>query len=103
MASWDVMQSKVGQTAEYIFFLFFFSLSKMIILRRWFKDPDAYIAKEKALGYKTCHKIKGLDATQCAKDCERFKLSTFGTNCTSKGGLFKCCIRRDAAMCHECR
>ena len=72
-------------------------------LRRWFKDPDAFIAKEKDLGYNTCLKIKGLDATECAKDCEKLEGEDFATKCKKNGGLFKCCIRRDAAMCHECR
>jgi hypothetical protein len=27
----------------------------------------------------------------------------FAKDCKKVGGLFKCCIRRDAAFCHECR
>ena len=56
------------------------------------------------MGYKTCHVLNSsLDATACAKDCDRLKKQDFATKCRDKGGLFKCCIRRDAAFCHECR
>ena len=56
------------------------------------------------MGYKTCHVLNSsLDATVCAKDCDRLKKQDFATKCRDKGGLFKCCIRRDAAFCHECR
>ena len=56
------------------------------------------------MGYKTCHILKNsLDASICAKDCERLENQKFAKNCKKAGGLFKCCIRRDAAFCHECR
>ena len=56
------------------------------------------------MGYKTCHVLNSsLDATVCAKDCDRLKKEDFATNCGDEGGLYKCCIRRDKAFCHECR
>ena len=56
------------------------------------------------MGYKTCHILNSsLDATVCAEDCDHLKKQEFATNCKDKGGLYKCCIRRDNAFCHECR
>ena len=56
------------------------------------------------MGYKTCHELKSsLDASICAKDCEFLKKQKFARECKDKGGLYKCCIRRDDAKCHECR
>ena len=56
------------------------------------------------MGYKTCHALNSsLDSTVCAKDCERLKKHKFAKDCKNKGGLYKCCIRRDKAFCHECR
>ena len=56
------------------------------------------------MGYQTCHILNSsLDASICAKDCERLEKQMFATDCKVKGGLYKCCIRRDAAACHECR
>ena len=56
------------------------------------------------MGYKTCHALNtSLDASICAKDCERLEKHKFAKDCKHRGGLYKCCIRRDAAFCHECR
>ena len=73
------------------------------------------------MGYKTCHMLNSsLDATICAKvfallllfslidqifvkDCDRLKKHKFAKDCKNRGGLYKCCIRRDKAFCHECR
>ena len=56
------------------------------------------------MGYKTCHAMNtSLDASICAKDCERLETHKFATKCKQKGGFYKCCIRRDAVFCHECR
>ena len=56
------------------------------------------------MGYKTCHILKSsLDATICAKDCDTLRNKFFAKRCKERGGLYKCCIRRDAAFCHECR
>ena len=56
------------------------------------------------MGYKTCHALNSsLDSTICAKDCDRLKKHKFAKDCKNRGGLYKCCIRRDAAFCHECR
>ena len=58
----------------------------------------------KPMGYKTCHALNtSLDASICAKDCERLEKHKFAKDCKHRGGLYKCCIRRDAAFCHECR
>ena len=54
-------------------------------------------------GYSTCHHLDSLDASKCAKDCEKLENGEFAKNCTTNGGLFKCCIRRDRGSCHECR
>ena len=73
--------------------------------REYLKGPKVYIKKKvKRMGYKTCHVLKNsLDASVCAKDCESMKKQKFAKDCKKNGGLFKCCIRRDAAFCHECR
>merc|ERR1712142_212007 len=56
------------------------------------------------VGYKTCHHLGSyLDASICAKDCDKFRSSKFATECSKGGGLFKCCIRRDKRSCHNCR
>ena len=57
------------------------------------------------MGYKRCHVLNSsLDATVCAKDCDRFKKQDFAKKCKETGGLYKCCIHREAAAnCHECR
>ena len=56
------------------------------------------------MGYKTCHALNSsLDSTICAKDCDRLKKHKFAKDCKNRGGLYKCCIRRDKAFCHECR
>ena len=58
----------------------------------------------KSTGYSSCHHLgTSLDTSKCAKDCEKLKRQEFANNCTADGGLFKCCIRRDKARCHECR
>ena len=45
------------------------------------------------LGYDTCHKTKGYDASPCQKDCRRLEKSDFAKKCSNDGGFFKCCIR----------
>ena len=64
---------------------------------------DVLSSLVKSLGYETCHHLESLDATVCANDCKKLEKSDFASNCTSKGGLFKCCIRSDKQNCHECR
>ena len=57
-------------------------------------DPLAYVnATVDDFGYDTCHKIEGLDASECAKDCEELEKSDFAKKCAEEEGLFKCCIR----------
>lgn len=68
------------------------------------KDPDKYIKEEvERKKYDTCHLIKEYDATKCQQDCLELEKSDFAEDCKKKNGLFKCCIRRDKAFCHECR
>ena len=73
--------------------------------REYLPNPTDYLKKNVLpMGYKTCHVLNSsLDATICAKDCERLKEHKFGKDCKKKGGFFKCCIRRDKAFCNECR
>ena len=70
------------------------------------RNPVRYLEDniEQPLGYQECHHLgSSLDASVCAMDCEMMKDETFARNCHKAGGLFKCCIRRDAAFCDECR
>ena len=71
------------------------------------------------LGYDTCHRTHGYDASPCYKDCKELQKQDFAKKCNQGGGLFKCCIRfgfmyktyeyqkflfrRDKEFCHECR
>ena len=58
------------------------------------KNPQNYLKlMSSELGYDDCHKIEGIDASVCAKDCEKLAESEFAKNCTKSNGLFKCCIR----------
>ena len=77
----------------------------MIALHReYLTDPDAYLTKLEDSGYNSCHKLNSsLDATICAEKCKKLETGKFAKKCESKGGFFKCCIRRDAVFCHECR
>ena len=45
------------------------------------------------LGYDTCHRIQGINASICAKDCEELKKTDFARDCKKNNGLLKCCIR----------
>ena len=68
-------------------------------------NPKLYLDKWiRPMGYQTCHILNSsLDATICAKDCDRLARHKFAKECQARGGLYKCCIRRDKAFCHECR
>ena len=56
--------------------------------------PEFYIRSiVDKLSYDSCHRIDGLDATTCAKDCEVFAKSEFAQECERDNGLFKCCIK----------
>ena len=56
------------------------------------------------MGYKTCHVLNSsLDATACAKDCDLLRKQDFAKKCKQTGGLYKCCVNRRRAWCHECR
>jgi len=68
-------------------------------------DKEAYLAKEvKRRGFHNCHPIAGLDARKCAEECKSLlKTSPLLDHCKKKGGLLKCCVRRDKVFCDECR
>ena len=69
--------------------------------KEYLKDAHAYLNTTiKPTGYKTCHPLDSLDVSKCAKDCEGLAKEAFAKNCTSNGGLFKCCIRRHG--CNFC-
>jgi hypothetical protein len=85
--SWPSLQNKIYKNArEYL-------INKTDVLNKLVK----------LMGYKTCHHLNSLDASQCADDCKKLEKEQFAKTCKSKGGLFKCCIRRDKRSCHECR
>ena len=86
------------------------------------KKPKKYLNYlVKNIGYDTCRRTKEYDAKRCYKDCQvkdatyfvsfqiyfkfgqKLEKSKFAKSCTAKGGLYKCCIRRDKEFCHECR
>jgi hypothetical protein len=78
--------------------------SELLLAIRYLKDKQDFIkGLMRTSGYKTCHSLKSLDTSECAKDCEKLAEEKFAQNCTSNGGLFKCCIRRQTVVCHECR
>ena len=61
---------------------------------RFLKYPDYYINfMVEELSYDSCHRIDGLDATECARDCEKLAKTEFAQKCEQDNGLFKCCIR----------
>jgi hypothetical protein len=78
---------------------------RMMSCREYLSDPTKYLdTKIQPMGYNTCHQLhSSLDASVCAQDCARLEGEPFAADCRAKGGLFKCCLRRDAAFCHECR
>jgi len=70
----------------------------------YMKNKKEVLDKEKKeLGYKTCHPIKGHDASKCAEDCKEHKDSPLAKECEKRNGLFKCCIRRDKKNCDDCQ
>ena len=72
--------------------------------KTYLKDKNGTLSSfVKSVGYKTCHSLNSRDASKCAEDCKNLEKENFATNCTSNGGLFKCCVRRDKRGCHECR
>ena len=60
---------------------------------RFLSNDDTLKEYESNLGYDTCRKTKGYDASPCIKDCQRLEKSDFAKKCAEDGGLFKCCIR----------
>ena len=68
--------------------------------------PEAFLRNPKAylegtvdyFGYDSCHKIEGLDASECAKDCEKASESNFAKRCSDQKGFFKCCIRLNSFL-----
>ena len=58
------------------------------------KNPKRYVDKiATEMGYDSCHRIDGLNASICAKNCEEAAKSEFAKDCKKKSGFFKCCIR----------
>ena len=58
------------------------------------QDSSAYVnTMVDDFGYDTCHKVEGLNASVCAKDCEELEKSDFANKCAEEEGVFKCCIR----------
>ena len=58
------------------------------------KYPEVFLEyMVQKLGYDTCYKIEGLNASKCATDCEELAQTDFAKDCKERGGLFKCCIR----------
>ena len=118
---WDISVVQVKQVIKLIQVmqvrLAHLSLDFRVILIESNKSNDT--EQVRPMGYKTCHHLNSsLDSTVCAKDCDRQKKGKFAAECKvsisltflfwfwfskDKGGLWKCCIRRDAAFCHECR
>ena len=88
MKDWAAMQTKISSLAK-----------------DYLASPEQYVRGSiLSMGYKTCHHLKkSLNASRCADDCKKMEREKFATNCHLTGGLFKCCIRRDAAFCNECR
>ena len=58
--------------------------------REYLTDPEDFLdSKIRSMGYKTCHVLNSsLDATVCAKDCDRQEKQKFAKDCKKKGGLF---------------
>ena len=58
--------------------------------REYLTNPENFLDKNiRPMGYKTCHVLNSsLDATVCAKDCDRQEKQKFAKDCKKKGGLF---------------
>jgi len=77
-----------------------------LVAEAFMTNKTLFLEKEvKKRGFASCYPIgKGLDASKCAKECKSLmKTSPLRKHCKKKGGLLKCCVRRDKANCHECR
>ena len=59
--------------------------------REYLTNPENFLDKNiRPMGYKTCHVLNSsLDATVCAKDCDRQEKNKFAKDCKKKGGLFR--------------
>ena len=59
--------------------------------REYLTKPENFLDKNiRPMGYKTYHVLNSsLDATVCAKDCDRQKKNEFAKDCKKKGGLFR--------------
>merc|ERR1719239_1180178 len=68
-------------------------------------DKVLYLEKEvNKRGFHNCYPISGLDAKKCAEECKSLlQSSPLLDHCKKKGGLLKCCVRRDKVFCDECR
>ena len=58
--------------------------------REYLTNPENFLDKNiRSMGYKTCHVLNSsLDATVCAKDCDRQEKNKFAKDCKKRGGLF---------------
>ena len=66
------------------------------------RNPKIYLKHiKRELGYDSCHKIEGIDASRCAQDCEKWERSEFANKCARRNGLFKCCIRYNHCHIHN--
>ena len=61
---------------------------------KFLEDPDFYVRSiAHYLNYDSCYKIDGIDASKCARDCDKLANTDFAKKCEKDNGLFKCCIR----------
>ena len=99
IGGWEEMQDTVYTEARWAHSSFINQA------RDFLQDKQRYLDTQvRPMGYKTCHLLNtSLDATACAEDCRKFEKQSFAKDCHKQGGFFKCCIRRDAGFCHECR
>ncbi|XP_023347884.1 uncharacterized protein LOC111716641 [Eurytemora carolleeae] len=71
---------------------------------QFLQDKETFLQRKvETQGFKTCHPIVGNNASICHEDCKLFENSTFNRQCKSRGGLLKCCIRREKVFCNECQ
>ena len=94
---WTLKQSTSFQSKEKVASIFMKTKSKTNL------ENPLVSAYKNYSGYASCHPIDSYNVLKCALDCEEFAKNEFSKNCTSNGGVFKCCIRRGHFHCHECR
>lgn len=62
-----------------------------VFSREYLTDPEDFLDRKiRSMGYKTCDVLNSsLDATVCAKDCDRQEKHKFAKDCKKRGGLFR--------------